>query len=80
MTPGTAVTKVPRRTGQPLVPGALGLIGFTQLGGNDPSAGVTSFVDALVSILSIALGILTGLRALRIAQSAAASARHMARP
>lgn len=63
-----------------LVPGALGLIGFTQLGGNDPSAGVTSFVDALVSILSIALGILTGLRALRIAQSAAASARHMARP
>ena len=41
---------------------------------------MTSFVDALVSILSIALGILTGIRALRIAQSAVTSARHIARP
>ena len=63
-----------------LVPGALGLIGFTQLAGNEPIAGVTSFVDALVSIISIALGILIGIRALRIAQGAVTSARHMARP
>ncbi len=62
-----------------LVPGALGLIGFTQLVGNEPVAGVTSFVAALVSIISIALGILIGIRGLRIAQGAAASARHMAR-
>lgn len=60
-----------------LVPGALGLIGFTQLVGNEPTAGVTSFVDALVSIISIALGILIGIRALRIARGAVASARHM---
>jgi uncharacterized membrane protein YjjP (DUF1212 family) len=62
-----------------LVPGALGLIGFTQLVGNEPIAGVTSFVAALVSIISIALGILIGIRALRIVQGAVASARHMAR-
>ena len=63
-----------------LVPGALGLIGFTQLAGSEPLAGVTSFVEALVSIVSIALGILIGIRALRITQHAATSARHMARP
>jgi uncharacterized membrane protein YjjP (DUF1212 family) len=62
-----------------LVPGALGLIGFTQLVGNEPTAGLTSFVDALVSIIAIALGILIGVRTLRIARGAVASARHMAR-
>ena len=62
-----------------LVPGALGLIGFTQLVGNEPTAGVTSFIDALVSIISIALGILIGIRALRIARGAVASAHQMAR-
>ena len=39
-----------------LVPGALGLIGFDQLVGNEPVVGTTSFVDALISIISIALG------------------------
>ena len=63
-----------------LVPGALGLIGFTQLVGNESIAGITSFGDALISIISIALGILIGLRALHIAQSAVASARNIARP
>ncbi|HME02950.1 MAG TPA: hypothetical protein VKG38_07945, partial [Solirubrobacteraceae bacterium] len=62
-----------------LVPGALGLIGFTQLVGNEPVAGLTSFSDALVSIISIALGILIGIRALRIVRSAVASAHQMAR-
>ncbi len=62
-----------------LVPGALGLIGVTQLIGSEPAVGVTSFVDALVSIISIALGILIGIRALRIAQGAVASARARAR-
>ncbi len=62
-----------------LVPGALGLIGFAQLVGNEPTAGVTSFADALVSIVSIALGILIGIRTLRIAEGAVARARRMAR-
>lgn len=62
-----------------LVPGALGLIGFTQLVGNEPIAGVTSFVAALVSVIAIALGILIGIRALRIARVAVASAHRMAR-
>ncbi len=61
-----------------LVPGALGLIGFTQLVGNEPIAGMTSFGDALVSIISIALGILVGIRVLRIAESVVASARRAA--
>ncbi len=61
-----------------LVPGALGLIGFTELVGNEPATGVNSFVAALVSIISIALGILVGIRTLRIVQSAIASARHIA--
>ena len=59
-----------------LVPGALGLIGFTQIAGNEPVAGASSFVDALISIVAIALGILIGIRVLRIAESAIASARH----
>lgn len=62
-----------------LVPGALGLIGFTQLVGNDPTAGVASFVDALISIISIALGILVGIRTLRTTRRAIASARHVVR-
>ena len=63
-----------------LVPGALGLIGFTQLVGNDPSAGMTSLFDALTSIVSIALGILVGIRAVRIGGAAIASASRFAHP
>jgi len=58
-----------------LVPGALGLIGVTQLVGNDSVAGATTFVDALISVIAIALGILVGLRALHIVQQALSSAR-----
>ncbi len=63
-----------------LVPGALGLIGVTELVGKEPATGLTSFVAALVSIISVALGILLGIRTLRIAQGALASARNIARP
>ena len=59
-----------------LVPGALGLIGFTQIAGSEPVTGASSFVDALISIVAIALGILIGIRVWRIAEAAIASARH----
>ncbi len=62
-----------------LVPGALGLIGVTELVSAEPVAGVTSFVDALVSIISIALGILVGLRGARIVEDGLASARQLSR-
>lgn len=58
-----------------LVPGALGLIGFTQLVAESPVAGASTFLDALISVVSIALGILVGLRALNLAERAQASAR-----
>jgi len=60
-----------------LVPGALGLVGVTELVAAEPVAGVTSFVDALLSIISIALGILVGLRGSRIVESSLASAHQL---
>ncbi|HTZ85955.1 MAG TPA: threonine/serine exporter family protein [Solirubrobacteraceae bacterium] len=62
-----------------LVPGALGLIGVTQLVGDDTVAGATTFVDALISIIAIALGIIVGLQALRIVERALSSVHRTAR-
>ena len=58
-----------------LVPGALGLIGFTQLVGSSPIAGADTFANALVSVVSIALGIIVGLEALSITRRAVESRR-----
>ena len=43
-----------------LVPGAIGLIGITEIVGENADAGSENFVRALVSVPSIALGILVG--------------------
>ena len=63
-----------------LVPGAFGLIGFTQLVGDSPIAGASTFVDALISVVAIALGIMVGLRALSLARRAGATARAIVLP
>ncbi|EWT03177.1 hypothetical protein N865_01845 [Intrasporangium oryzae NRRL B-24470] len=43
-----------------LVPGALGLQGVAQLVGADEAAGLTDFLNALMSIVAIAVGVLVG--------------------
>jgi hypothetical protein len=43
-----------------LVPGAIGLIGITEIVGENADAGSENFLSALVSVPSIALGILVG--------------------
>lgn len=43
-----------------LVPGATGLIGVTQIVGTGPGAASRGFMDALVTIVSISLGVLIG--------------------
>ena len=43
-----------------LVPGAGGLLGVTEIVGSDQDLGVQTFVGALVTIMSIALGVLIG--------------------
>jgi uncharacterized membrane protein YjjP (DUF1212 family) len=43
-----------------LVPGAIGLIGVTEIVGDNPEAGTENFLRALGSIPSVALGILVG--------------------
>jgi uncharacterized membrane protein YjjB (DUF3815 family) len=48
-----------------LVPGAIGLIGITEIVGDNAEAGFENFVSALVSIPSIALGILVGTMVVR---------------
>ncbi|HTQ69068.1 MAG TPA: threonine/serine exporter family protein [Solirubrobacteraceae bacterium] len=58
-----------------LVPGSLGLIGVTQLVGDSTAAGATTFTNALVSVVAIALGILVGLRALNLIKEAGDTAR-----
>jgi uncharacterized membrane protein YjjP (DUF1212 family) len=63
-----------------LVPGAFGLIGFTQLVGDSPIAGATTFIDALVSVVAIALGIMVGLRGFSLAKRAGAKARSIVLP
>jgi len=61
-----------------LVPGALGLIGITQLVGDDALTGATTFGDALISIIAIALGIIVGLQGLHIVEKAFSSAHRIA--
>lgn len=63
-----------------LVPGAFGLIGFTQLVGDSPIAGATTFFDALISVVAIALGIMVGLRGLSLAKRAGSTARSIVLP
>ena len=58
-----------------LVPGALGLLGVSQLAAIEPSNGIGGMVSAISAILSIALGILVGTRLTTIV-SAARSARN----
>jgi uncharacterized membrane protein YjjB (DUF3815 family) len=52
-----------------LVPGAIGLIGVTELVGENADAGSENFVNALVSVPSIALGILVGTMIVRAAKA-----------
>jgi hypothetical protein len=48
-----------------LVPGAIGLIGITEIVGDSAEAGFENFLRALVSVPSIALGILVGTMVVR---------------
>lgn len=57
-----------------LVPGALGLLGVSELATIEPTNGIGGLVSAISAILSIALGILVGTRITRIL-SVARSAR-----
>ena len=56
-----------------LVPGALGLIGITEIVGAKADVGSENFVSALVSVPSIALGILVGTMVVRAAGAARGS-------
>jgi uncharacterized membrane protein YjjP (DUF1212 family) len=51
-----------------LVPGATGLIGVTQIVGAGTAVGARAFTDVLVSIVSIALGVLIGASAYETAE------------
>ena len=53
-----------------LVPGAIGLIGITEIVGENAEAGRENFVGALVSIPSVALGILVGTMIVRAGRAA----------
>ena len=48
-----------------LVPGAGGLLGLTEIVGSDRQLGLQTFVSALITIMSIALGVLIGTAAYR---------------
>jgi len=54
-----------------LVPGATGLIGITQIVGNGPGTAARGLSDALITIMSISLGVLTGAAAHRAAHAGA---------
>ncbi len=56
-----------------LVPGAIGLIGITEIFGDNAHVGTENFVSALVSIPAIALGILVGTMIVRATNAARAS-------
>jgi uncharacterized membrane protein YjjP (DUF1212 family) len=58
-----------------LVPGAIGLIGITEIVGENADAGSENFVRALVSVPSIALGVLVGTMVVRAATVLAAGSR-----
>jgi uncharacterized membrane protein YjjB (DUF3815 family) len=50
------------------VPGAIGLIGVTEIVGDNAEAGTENFLRALVSIPAVALGVLVGTMAVRAAR------------
>jgi len=52
-----------------LVPGAVGLVGVTQLVSENAAVGVNGFINALVSIVAIALGVLVAVRLMRARES-----------
>jgi len=54
-----------------LVPGAVGLLGVSQLVSQGSAIGLASFLNALIAILAIALGILVGERLTRSSHAAA---------
>ncbi len=56
-----------------LVPGALGLLGVSELATIEPTNGIGGLVSAISAILSIALGILVGTRITRILDAARAA-------
>jgi uncharacterized membrane protein YjjB (DUF3815 family) len=51
-----------------LLPGAIGLIGVTEIVGDNAEAGTENFLRALVSIPAVALGVLVGTMAVRAAR------------
>ena len=53
-----------------LVPGTIGLIGITELVGDNPEAGSENLGTALVAIPAVALGILVGTMVVRAARIA----------
>jgi uncharacterized membrane protein YjjP (DUF1212 family) len=52
-----------------LVPGTIGLIGITELVGDNHEAGTENFLDALIATGSVALGILVGTMIVRTARN-----------
>jgi uncharacterized membrane protein YjjP (DUF1212 family) len=58
-----------------LVPGSVGLVGVAQLVGDNPTSGVAGFVDAMAAIIAIALGVLVGIRLLRVSELTLRSGR-----
>lgn len=60
-----------------LVPGAIGLIGLTEIVGNPAAAGLEDLVDPLASIVAIALGVLCGASVYRGLAAAPARARRL---
>jgi uncharacterized membrane protein YjjP (DUF1212 family) len=61
-----------------LVPGAIGLIGITEIVGNNADAGSANFTRALISIPAVALGILVGTMLTRLASPPAPARRSLA--
>jgi len=51
------------------VPGTIGLIGITELVGDNQEAGTENFLDALIATGSVALGILVGTMLVRTARN-----------
>lgn len=58
-----------------LVPGTIGLIGITELVGDNADAGSENLATALTSIPSVALGILVGTMIVRVVRTATSSSR-----
>jgi hypothetical protein len=60
-----------------LVPGALGLIGLTQVAGDTGAAGAQDLVNTVVSIFAIAVGVLCGTLLLRWGATTRRAVREM---